>query len=248
MLALENMMKMAFIMRNNDMEITVDNISIIVNTKSKKSIFNNNLNYYSIDRVKDEVRGFLYFDLKNNKWVFCGLLQKKLNSINYINKIENLVLLLESPHKDEYDVYGNPLRPANGRTGTNINNLFAKQINNNNLIINTLQNNIAYRVWIVNAIQYQTSGFNQLQALGKIYNQSWRIVRNNVFKTLWKKETIFNLQADLVHRLNQIAPSIIINCITGGKNKNGLRMLVEDGLRNNNLISSALYYHPSYWK
>lgn len=247
MLALENMMKMAFIMRNNDMEITVDNISVIVNTKSKKSIFNNNLNYYSIDRVKDEVRGFLYFDLKNNNWVFCGMFQKKISAICNINKIENLVLLLESPHKDEYDIYGNPLRPANGRTGTNINNLFAKQINNNNLIINTLQNNIAYRVWIVNAIQYQTSGYNQLHNI-RMYNQSWRIVRNNVFKALWNNEKKFHLQADLVHRLNQINASIVVNCVTGGKNKNGLRMLVENGLQNHNLIPSALYYHPSYWK
>lgn len=172
------------------------------------------------------------------------IITKKLSS----NKIENLVLLLESPHKDEYDIYGNPLRPANGRTGTNINNLFAKQINNNNLIINTLQNHIVYRVWIVNAIQYQTSGFNQLQALGAIYNQSWRIVRNNVFKTLWNNETIFHLQEDLVGRLNQIHAPIIVNCITGGKNKNGLKMLVEKVLCNHNLKSSALYYHPSCWK
>ena len=226
------------------MKITVNNISVKVNPKSKKSIFNNNLNYYSTDRVKDEVRGFLYFDSKNNKWVFCGLFQKKLSS----NKIENLVLLLESPHKDEYDIYGNPLRPANGRTGTNINNLFAKQINNNNLKINILQNNIVYRVWIVNAIQYQTSGFNQLQVLGTIYNQSWRIVRNNVFEALWNNETIFHLQEDLVGRLNQISASIIINCVTGGKNKNGLKMLVENVLKNHNLKSSALYYHPSCWK
>lgn len=244
MLVLGNMMKMAFIRRNNDMKITVNNISVKVNPKSKKSIFNNNLNYYSTDRVKDEVRGFLYFDSKNNKWVFCGLFQKKLSS----NKIENLVLLLESPHKDEYDIYGNPLRPANGRTGTNINNLFAKQINNNNLKINILQNNIVYRVWIVNAIQYQTSGFNQLQVLGTIYNQSWRIVRNNVFEALWNNETIFHLQEDLVGRLNQISASIIINCVTGGKNKNGLKMLVENVLKNHNLKSSALYYHPSCWK
>ena len=226
------------------MKITVNNISVKVNPKSKKSIFNNNLNYYSTDRVKDEVRGFLYFDSKNNKWVFCGLFQKKLSS----NKIENLVLLLESPHKDEYDIYGNPLRPANGRTGTNINNLFAKQINNNNLKINILQNNIVYRVWIVNAIQYQTSGFNQLQVLGTIYNQSWRIVRNNVFEALWNNETIFHLQEDLVGRLNQISASIIINCVTGGKNKNGLKMLVENVLKNHNLKSSDLYYHPSCWK
>lgn len=229
------------------MQITVGNRAKKVKTKSKKIIFKKNLIYNSTDRVKDEARGFLYFDSKNNKWVFCGIFQKKLSAISYIKKIENLVLLLESPHKDEYDIYGNPLRPANGITGTNINNLFAKQINNNNLIINTLQNNIAYRVWIVNAIQYQTSGYNQLHNI-RMYNQSWRIVRNNVFKALWNNEAIFNLQADLVYRLNQIAPSIIINCVTGGKNKNGLRMLVENGLQNHNLISSALYYHPSYWK
>lgn len=247
MLALENMMKMAFIMRNNYMRITVGSRAVNVKITSKKNAFNKKLTYKSIDKVNDEVRGILYFDLKNNNWVFCGMFQKKISAICNINKIENLVLLLESPHKDEYDIYGNPLRPANGRTGTNINNLFAKQINNNNLKINTFQNNIAYRVWIVNAIQYQTSGYNQLHNI-RMYNQSWRIVRNNVFKALWNNEKKFNLQADLVRRLNQIAPSIIINCVTGGKNKNGLKMLVENVLYNHNLKSSALYYHPSCWK
>lgn len=96
--------------------------------KSKSTIVNNNtinVNFYQQDKVNDEKRGLLYYDNFYKTWVFCGLQQKS------VKNCDNLVLLLESPHKAEYDLYGNPLRPANGTTGTKINDLFAKQANNN---------------------------------------------------------------------------------------------------------------------
>ena len=205
--------------------------------KSKSTIVNNNtinVNFYQQDKVNDEKRGLLYYDNFYKTWVFCGLQQKS------VKNCDNLVLLLESPHKAEYDLYGNPLRPANGTTGTKINDLFAKQANNNKSW--RLNKEKTYCIQLVNAIQYQTSAFNQLNNQ-KNYNKQWRSIRNYIFKTLWKNEQLFNLQADLTKRINTIKSKITINCVTGGKSVSGLQSMV------NKLIKSRICYsHPSSWK
>lgn len=206
--------------------------------KSKSTIVNNNtinVNFYQQDKVNDEKRGLLYYDNLHQTWVFCVLQQKS------VKNCYNLVLLLESPHKAEYDSNGNPLRPANGTTGTKIQKLFAKQANNNKSW--GLNKKKTYCVWLVNAIQYQTSAFNQLNNQ-KNYNEQWRSIRNYIFKTLWKNEQLFNLQADLTKRINTIKPKVTINCVTGGKSASGLRTMV------NKLIKQPVicYYHPSSWK
>lgn len=56
--------------------------------------------------------------------VFCGL-----NQLNF-SKSQNMVLLLESPHKDEFSSIGVPLKPASGITGTKINTKFGDIITN----------------------------------------------------------------------------------------------------------------------
>ena len=69
------------------------------------------------DAVHDEIRGYLVY--VNSNWSFVGPTQY---SIQYNNEtIKKLALVLESPHKDEYDNNFVPLRPANGKTGNSIN-------------------------------------------------------------------------------------------------------------------------------
>lgn len=224
------------------MNIYFDGKSANKVAKSKSTIVNNNtinVNYFSkTDKVNDEKRGLLYYDNLNQTWVFCGLQQKS------VKNCYNLVLLLESPHKDEYDSCGNPLRPANGTTGTKIQKLFAKQVNNNNAKWKLEEGKI-YCVWLVNAIQYQTSAFNQLNNQSN-YNKQWRSVRNYIFKTLWKNEQLFNLQADLTKRINTIKPKITINCVTGGKSASGLRTMVNKSISQQ--WTTFCYSHPSSWK
>lgn len=75
------------------MNISINGLSVTVKTKSKNAIYTNNLSYTNSDKVIDERRGFLYY---NNGWVFCGLNQTTPS------RCDNLVLILESPHKDEF--------------------------------------------------------------------------------------------------------------------------------------------------
>jgi len=199
----------------------------------KNNYFNNYNLYYSLsDVVNDEKRGYLYY---KKTWIFCGL-----NQISKPNKTQNLIILLESPHKKEYDSYGNPLRPANGRTGFNINNKLSNIISNLNINFNKRD---IYTVWIMNAIQYQTSAYNQLHNVNK-YNKNWRKLRNNVFKTMWDS---FSLKKDLIKRINSLPGTtyLILNCVTGGKATYGLRSLVSKFLKNNFVILEQ--NHPSTW-
>lgn len=93
------------------MNICINGLSVTISTKSKNAIYKNDLSYTNSDKVNDEKRGFLYYNATINDWVFCGL-----NQITP-SRYDNLILILESPHKDEFSPTGIPLRPANGITG-----------------------------------------------------------------------------------------------------------------------------------
>lgn len=221
------------------MDINLNGTIFPVQTRSKNPIFFYNLliNFSFNDRVADEPRGFLYYDNHNNTWVFCGLSQ---NGFNQSTNTKNLILLLESPHKDEFDSVGNPLRPANGITGTKINQLLAQKVSGINLNQSTV-----YCVWLVNAIQYQTSAYIQLNGQNG-YKKVWRTVRNAIFRTLWSRQTI---RDDLFQRIHYlINPDLIINCVTGGYNI-GLNGLVQSFLKSRISSSVQNYYlpHPSSW-
>ena len=230
------------------MNIDFNGQNVIVNFTKRATIYNSaiansHVKFELMDKVNDEARGYLYY--KNQEWVFCGLNQLSVKAH------ENFVLLLESPHKDEFDSCGNPLRPANGITGTKINNLLGKEITNH-LIKNpgthALNQKTIYKVFLVNAIQYQTSCYNKLNNK-KGYKDNWRTIRNAVFKALWNDQLI-NLPKNLTNRIKSLGASIVVECITGGMNKNGqpcgLKKVVLNGLPQTMTISFSLN-HPSSW-
>lgn len=183
------------------------------------------------EKVMDEPRGFLKY--VNSQWVFYGLSQITPKAF------ETLVIVLESPHKDEFSSAGVPIRPANGVTGSKINLRLDKIINN--FPPNGMNKSIIYKVYLVNSIQYQTSCYQALHNYPD-YNANWHTIRNCVFKALWNNGNL-GLQQDLTNRINLINPSVIMNCVTGGKVKSGLQSLVAKVVNSNNL-----YPHPSAWK
>lgn len=174
-------------------------------------------------RVHDEIRGYLIYN--NSTWSFVGCYQL-LNKTN----VKRIVLVLESPHKYEYDSNYNPLRPANGRTGTKINNGLQ-----NRAFIKALNINYVYEVNIINAIQYQTSCYFMFQ------NKWTRKNRDQVFRALFNKNK-GNLRQDLVNRVSNYNPDIIINACTSN-----LKNVVETAL---NTFTNCRKYkdkHPSSW-
>lgn len=196
-------------------------------------------------KVHDECRGYLI----NNKgsWCFIGLDQYNL----YTNKkiVKNIALILESPHKSEYDNQYNPLRPANGRTGTNINNKICKR----NKLIKVLCPKYDYKIYLINSIQYQCSCYNEFHGLVlkpnnvliSNINNCNKSLKNKIFRLLFNKNK-GNLCADFLNRLNNCRPFIIYNCVTSV-----LKNVVKTSINNSTIYKSVQYVddiHPSSWK
>ena len=146
-------------------------------------------------------------------------------------QIRNIVLLLESPHKDEYQP-GNincPIAPANGATGDNIDRCLGTVLRQiKGALINARLDEAEFikpdsHVIISNPIQFQTS-------LYAIHGQStwvsrWGMLRNNVWRTLWNED---HIQDCFLERLCTYNPSLIVNACTGALEKR-----VNDFIRDN---------------
>jgi hypothetical protein len=149
--------------------------------------------------------------------------------INYENEIvqnSKIVLILESPHKNEVIF---PFGPAKGKTGQNIRLLFA-EVFKANLPIGT------YDFYIVNAIQYQCSlGFSTKCFRDKVFAKSWECFGKTEFK----------------NRLSKLVSvdDIVINCCTAGNGKIKLRSLVKNALVEMKLKVKKIleFEHPSNW-
>lgn len=150
----------------------------------------------------------------------------------------NIVLLLESPHRDEYqsgDV-NCPIAPANGETGDNIDRCLAT-------VLSCIKEDLiaaSCHVIISNPIQFQVS----LYAIhGKSpWESYWGRLKNKVWKALWNEQ---HIQEHFQRRLRSYNPSVIVNACTGGKAPRGLNSLVQEKLDCWPLYQTN---HPSTWK
>ena len=89
---------------------------------------------------------------------------------------KNIVIVLESPHYNEYSEDGMPLRPAMGDTGTQLKKNIVEKINKNTKEKKLKRGN--YNLWLVNAVPYQCSlGIRPIQTE----------LRNVIYRFLWKE-------------------------------------------------------------
>lgn len=212
--------------------------------------------------IPDEVRGY-YCVIKK------GLLVK-VHAISKPSCFLKIALLVESPHKDEFDEIFNPLCPLNGLSGrrfaNNIVGFLEKWFNNS--FIN--DGKYYFEVKIINPIQYQTSLYHFLNgkiAYNRFGNFSYTSIdhslRDDVWRFLYQK---CGLEADFIRRVQVYSPDYIINCCTGrncykqfNANKKikkirskaeNLKALTRETLRFNGLIKSGSYLecnHPISW-
>lgn len=127
-----------------------------------------------------------------------------------------LILVLESPHKDEYFGLKHPL-PANGQTGRNIRSYLGDVLKSCD-VLKTQVDGKAFEVFVVNAVPYQCS---QAEELTDISN---RINCDLLFRKM------FRSHGDLADRINTWVrpkhrirvPDIVINCCTKGVGKRKL--------------------------
>ncbi len=202
-----------------------------------------NIIRYSINISKDtgdiEVNSIL-----NNKNIIKN---SNYNDILLNDEIKildkTIALILESPHKAEFNYHNNdliPVSPAQGSTGKNIDTrlkkLLEKIINNNYL--NSLESGI-YKLVIINPIYFQTSlHFFHRKSLSKYH---FKKLRDRVWQESWNKDNTY--KEGLHDNLKKINSELIINACTSN-----LSPLVQEFLKNNftdKIIINT--YHPSAW-
>lgn len=188
------------------------------------------VSFYTRDVVCDEKRGILVFS--GTTWSFLGLNQYAA----YMGKkkMHKLALILESPHKDEYDNNFVPLRPANGKTGIKINTKL-----NRRPFITQLSSNADYEVYIMNPVQLQCSCYYQFQQNNiKCTTSNTQKVFRRLFNATNKR-----LRHDFIQRLQSYGPDFVINCTTSS-----LKPLVENAIK---VVypggSNCLDKHPVMW-
>lgn len=189
-----------------------------------------NVSFNLQDSVYDEVRGYLVW--QNNSWNFIGAAQ--YNSYSYNKQCRKIALILESPHKDEYSENYVPLRPANGKTGNNIN----KKLSNRPYIIKFSQK-YNYQILIMNPIQVQCSCYHQFKPHGI---DSTSNITNKVFRCLFNRSK-GNLRKDFISRLKQYEPDIVLNCSTYGA-KSVVETAIKEAIER---YSDHKDTHPSVW-
>jgi hypothetical protein len=154
------------------------------------------------------------------------------------SSFKTIVIILESPHLDEYKDHSF-INPALGTTGENLQNYFEKLINALAISEHDLKNG-QYRIILMESIQYQCS-------LGiKPLNKN---IRNLVFSEIWNlqnKNGEFPTKNDFISRLASYMPDVILNLCTTPSNN-----LVQKEIEQyrNKYPSVKLYIgcHPSSW-
>ena len=208
-------------------------------------------------KVKDQIRG--YYEKGTNGFIPIQYNKK--------DKYEKIALIVESPHKDEFDNNFNPLCPLNGSAGKR----FANNICNKLDTWFSNIKNIKVEVMIINPVQYQTSLYHFLN--GKIsynnikqsinYTKIDKDIRNETWRFLFNNCSLSN---DFITRINTYSPDCIDNCCTGKvnsrtfvnptsivikkKNIKSLKICVRNSIINSNKLTSTQYIedtHPILW-
>lgn len=178
-------------------------------------------------------------ELKNGKFFAFSTrididynLQQLVNNKNLNTPI---IIVLESPHKDEFDpITLQPIGPAMGKTGENFRSFFEQLLNGTSKSILT---NGQHTIILLNAVQFQCSLGKKLSGLGSYKNKKMR--DDNFIKC-------FNNENDFINRIKAINPVLVINLCTIGLKKNNLIGHVSNELKNAN-IKYTVGSHPSRW-
>jgi hypothetical protein len=149
-------------------------------------------------------------------------------SVDQRPSIPSLILVLESPHIDEFV---NTFGPAKGYTGEMIRKYLPEAFELNRLG--------DYGLILLNAIQYQCS-------LGS----NTAVYRDRIFRAVWAQGGKENFQYRFKGALQ--SSDLVMNCCTKGNDFEihpPLRSLVEDAIRQiNPEIQTIKRMHPAAWR
>ena len=183
----------------------------------------NRIHAFSIESKKCEDNLVATVEYINDEWKFKQnniLPNDRIAEPNILikNKVnDRIVIILESPHKDEYSKQ--ITAPAMGTTGENINKYLLDILNKK--IGNPQIDKKEYDVILMNAIQYQTS-------LGI----DTEYFRDRVWLTLWNKG---DLRKEFIKRLEGYNADIVFNFCTNGSHKKDLIYILDKKRNSSNM-------------
>jgi hypothetical protein len=152
-----------------------------------------------------------------------------------------ILLILESPHKDEYDDNFDPIAPANGTTGCAIQCKIKRVLEKIITIKNIKLVNKTYYLIISNPVPYQTS-LNYFSG-----GSSTEGIKFDVWKEIWSIKAI---KLKFINKIKTYNPDLIINACTGknkdNKKDNNFNFIITDFISNKfKKVKMVTTYHPS---
>lgn len=155
-----------------------------------------------------------------------------------------LVIILESPHRDEYGgSVTAPIAPARGYTGECIDDLLGAKLMSCNRLMQLLGSRLPIRVVIANPVPFQTSAY----AIHRGRVEDAKKLRNEIWRKLWDLEDCNGsrvIQDDFCARMHRYRPIAIVNACTSD-----LRGRVRTLLRRAGYTSRLFHTnHPSDWR
>ena len=151
-----------------------------------------------------------------------------------------LAVVLESPHKDEFDEHFTPLVPAKGQTGRRLENRLIDVIASAPKLQAEVACHMPVRVVLCNPVQFQAS--LHVVHENSLWKDSRKFLRRKVWRALWDRGEI---RYDFLERLRKLCPNWILNaCVHEGD----FNWTVSSFLANNH--SGADLYetvHPVGW-
>lgn len=160
--------------------------------------------------------------------------------ISILDELPSIGIILESPHIKEFTDEFQPISPAQGETGKNIEAFLLPLIK----LINAQHyafKKSRYRILILNPIPFQTSlyYFHKQPLRKNNKNSGFETLRNDVWQTLWFNKTSIKINFIVNIKTNKI--DLILNCCTAN-----LFEYVNDSLVGLK-IPIINCYHPSRW-
>lgn len=191
------------------------------------------------DQICGVLRDGIYTSIRKRKTKYnIDYVQRTKTLCQHKHPKSPIVIILESPHADEYCKYcGSPLGPAQGDTGDFFDEYFHTLIMKSN-IYKSIRHGV-HAVIFVNAVQYQCS-------LGRALFGPKNVINRNVRDQNWLNCMDNGCAVDLIQRIKSLSPYAIINLCTKGPAN--LREVVDKVVKQNfPLTCYTQGNHPSSW-
>lgn len=156
---------------------------------------------------------------------------------------QTLVVLLESPHRDEFDRHFTPRGPAMGATGRSIRKGLIDALERNQCVRRRVVPDT--RVIIANPVQFQTSLF-VIHRNRSVPACRRTELRDAVWNAIWG---VSEVQEDFIARIRGYRPHTILNLCTGTNDPTTLNGKVTSRLRDDGFEEQLFVgQHPSWPK